>query len=690
MMDAELQDLPDLLRGVDLFRGLSVDAFGALARVATRRDVVPGDTVVEEGTIGEEFYILATGSLNVIGRAFDGTELILSRLERGQVFGEQALAGAKPVQRNASIRAITHGRLYAFPRSALRGLQAASPALSSRLGDLGTRQGAWRGTLFRDAVLTDLGIGADSTVGRYPAGAFVFRQGDRGDRVYLIIGGTAEVRRTEGGRNQVLAELGPGQFFGELAVLNDVPRAASVQATSELEVAWLDAAWIRSAGAANPRLRSIFGALQAMYVLPNRGLITLQGGRLGSEPTLTTTYRLPDGRVVLGTRLTEMHAFTARVVDAPEATETARYRSSGGEQVRAVHLAGDRLVEIEAEGEWDRLGEVFRALLDGESVTGADVASFRAGGDFGLPPAPERASAEIVCRCTGITAGQLSDAIRTGCSTLEEIGRRTTATLICGGCVPTVKEFLGEGEWCPGICEQSQSLSEDVRAFRLRWLRAAPDRSRPGQHVVVQGRIGGQWVERPYTLTAPLAGGGCEIIVKREAGGVMSPWLFDSLEPGAALRLSPPRGTFLHDLEDVGDIVFLAGGIGITPALALARHAGSDARSGAGARRLHIDYSESADERFICRSELEELAEQRPWFTLTLRNTRRRGRLDAGEATALAERFGDASFILCGSDRYVLGVRILLAEVGIAPARVISECFTPVGAAPSLPRSQPA
>ncbi len=70
----------------------------------------------------------------------------------------------------------------------------------------------------------------------YPSGALVIREGDVGDKFYLIRQGQAEVFSGQGEARKSLASLGPGDFFGELALLKDVPRAASVVAEGKLEV----------------------------------------------------------------------------------------------------------------------------------------------------------------------------------------------------------------------------------------------------------------------------------------------------------------------------------------------------------------------------------------------------------------------------------------------------------------------
>lgn len=61
---------------------------------------------------------------------------------------------------------------------------------------------------------------------KYESGDFIVHKGERGIGFYLIVEGTVEVR-TDG---RVLSRLGPGQFFGEMALLDGQPRSADVVA----------------------------------------------------------------------------------------------------------------------------------------------------------------------------------------------------------------------------------------------------------------------------------------------------------------------------------------------------------------------------------------------------------------------------------------------------------------------------
>ena len=72
---------------------------------------------------------------------------------------------------------------------------------------------------------------------RYHAGRTIVEEGFRGGGFFVILEGSAKVVRAPGGR--VVAQLGPGSYFGELAVIDDRPRTASVISTAPMLTARL-------------------------------------------------------------------------------------------------------------------------------------------------------------------------------------------------------------------------------------------------------------------------------------------------------------------------------------------------------------------------------------------------------------------------------------------------------------------
>jgi CRP/FNR family cyclic AMP-dependent transcriptional regulator len=97
--------------------------------------------------------------------------------------------------------------------------------------------------LFSLCSKRDLQIIARHTeVVEVPAGMPVIEEGEKGDAFFFIIAGEAAVRR----RGRTVAKLAPGQFFGELALLDPAPRDATVVASSPLTVGVLGARVFRA------------------------------------------------------------------------------------------------------------------------------------------------------------------------------------------------------------------------------------------------------------------------------------------------------------------------------------------------------------------------------------------------------------------------------------------------------------
>lgn len=86
------------------------------------------------------------------------------------------------------------------------------------------------GGIREDALSFLLGISADVHVA---LGEFFFREGDKGESMFVLESGSVEVRKTVGGSELPLCRLGRGACFGEMALIDLSPRSASVQALED-------------------------------------------------------------------------------------------------------------------------------------------------------------------------------------------------------------------------------------------------------------------------------------------------------------------------------------------------------------------------------------------------------------------------------------------------------------------------
>jgi CRP-like cAMP-binding protein len=95
----------------------------------------------------------------------------------------------------------------------------------------------------------------------YCAGAAIFRTGDKGDNMYVVVEGN--VRIASNGKELEL--LGPGGVFGEIALIDDGPRSADAIAVTDCRVVPIDEAWFNFLVQQTP-----FFSLQIMRVMADR------------------------------------------------------------------------------------------------------------------------------------------------------------------------------------------------------------------------------------------------------------------------------------------------------------------------------------------------------------------------------------------------------------------------------------
>ena len=114
--------------------------------------------------------------------------------------------------------------------------------------------------LFRTIEGPELGILADSLRERpLRRGQVLLREGDGGDEMFLVRSGSLVISKGVTGRvEQVLARVGPGDFFGEMALFDRSPRSATIQADSDTMLLVLDRAALTKLTEVSPRAAAAF------------------------------------------------------------------------------------------------------------------------------------------------------------------------------------------------------------------------------------------------------------------------------------------------------------------------------------------------------------------------------------------------------------------------------------------------
>jgi CRP/FNR family transcriptional regulator, cyclic AMP receptor protein len=74
----------------------------------------------------------------------------------------------------------------------------------------------------------------------FPVGSVVFREGDAGGQMYVIQSGRVKISKNLSAGPRTLAILGAGEFFGEMAILNDKPRTATAEVLEDAKMLILD------------------------------------------------------------------------------------------------------------------------------------------------------------------------------------------------------------------------------------------------------------------------------------------------------------------------------------------------------------------------------------------------------------------------------------------------------------------
>lgn len=95
----------------------------------------------------------------------------------------------------------------------------------------------------------------------FEAGDIVFRKGDLGDVLYMILTGEAEVLEIENEAERVVARLKAGEYFGEFALLHDKPRGATVRCVTAMDVISMHKADFKDLIATLPDMRSEIDAV---------------------------------------------------------------------------------------------------------------------------------------------------------------------------------------------------------------------------------------------------------------------------------------------------------------------------------------------------------------------------------------------------------------------------------------------
>lgn len=219
--DTSLADVP-------LFARLPAAEREAVTAAGEQRTFAPGATLVHQGAMGDRFYAVLAGHVSVHVEAASGLSRQVATLGPGDCFGEAALLGEG--RRQATVRAETPVTVLALGRAAFTRLQGELRA--DQLAAVLRNSAALKKSAFFGALPSERlsSLAFQLTPRQVEAGTTVITRGEPGAECFLVTQGRFEVL---GDGGAVVATLGPGNHFGEVALLRDVPRTATVRAAEE-------------------------------------------------------------------------------------------------------------------------------------------------------------------------------------------------------------------------------------------------------------------------------------------------------------------------------------------------------------------------------------------------------------------------------------------------------------------------
>lgn len=240
-------DVRDSLRHIALFAAMSDELLTSVVDHLEEMKLAEGGILFEKGDPGDAMFLIVMGVLKIYGTNDDGTEVEFNRMGPGQAIGQMSVIDVEP--RTASVAALADTSLLKLSHQAFMDVLAEEPP--ERLEEL--REVSQRMRLGYLDILKELPIFQDlpdDVIAEmavklepmdYEENDVVFRKGDPGDALYIITDGRVKIVTEDGsGEELILNQVGPGEYFGEMSLIDEQPRSAGVVALGHADMLKLD------------------------------------------------------------------------------------------------------------------------------------------------------------------------------------------------------------------------------------------------------------------------------------------------------------------------------------------------------------------------------------------------------------------------------------------------------------------
>jgi cAMP-binding proteins - catabolite gene activator and regulatory subunit of cAMP-dependent protein kinases len=233
--EGSLVDASDLdllaMRTVSLLEEKDLREILVLSRAVKPLTYTKGATILKQGDTGDKMYVISSGKVEVSFKDPQGNETKAAVLGRGDFFGEMALLEPDHV-RNASVKALTEVRLLEINKKDFdRYING------GKIQDMITKVKENRPTLSANELFRRLPprallkYSAKFTKTTFNKGDIVVKQGGPADKLYVIDSGELDV--IDETTNNIIDHRKTGDIFGEIALVKDMPRTATVNVSSE-------------------------------------------------------------------------------------------------------------------------------------------------------------------------------------------------------------------------------------------------------------------------------------------------------------------------------------------------------------------------------------------------------------------------------------------------------------------------
>lgn len=669
----------ELLKNTKLFTGISPDKLNDLMKEIIEITIPANTEFIREGDLADALYILKEGAIQVFTEDRNKQEIVLARLEPGSFFGEQALLTSVPGKRNASVRTLNECTLLKVTHSSFLKVIETEEQLKKELEKIGVRQLLQKlKALKTEYDITKYFINSEESYETklFNPGEVIIREGDPDGSVYYLLSGMVDVfKKNPEGVDEFICTTIQNNLFGESSAILDLPRQATVKARDHARTVVIPHEKFKAFYQKHPEIKKIVDTLQHVYRSPKRGKVSQYFGNFQHMPAVINKFNLQDGREVIASRVIGKNIQSIRElkIDHPSSLYFEDKTS-----YRELEFFEGRLVGVTVYGQWDLLPELYARVLEKGKLTEEELQNFTDEGELTLTvKKPKVDEEEIICNCMYVSRGTINACIKKGCTTVNEVSDQTGAGTICGSCIPMIQTLFGHASWHAMHITRDSEQTPDVRIYRFFPIKKQPLPSfNVGQHVVIQCEVNGNWIERSYTLTStPKETEYYEIAIKREEKGLLSKWLFENEENVPFVRVSFPTGTFQFDLKKNKHLICFVAGIGVTPALALARS------MLALEAKFPLTLFVSARKRELLPfvAELETLTGKSDSIKCNIHYTHEHGRLKKEEIAKIAQEHSDSEFFICGPKEFQNMIQSALTDAGVKKENILIEQFTHAG-----------